>query len=279
MDIFNKVVRTDSSQSDRQATHDNYNRKMSLNDNELRRVNERRRSSLLRLLCMKEEGAREDSDEYNSSIDTAPQNGSIDEMLDYSPKVTRSFTLSHNFRSTFETDSLRIPSTYGQIKVMFQFFNEKAALHVTLLKGSNVGCRETGSLRIYAQVCLMPGKQQQRCGEQVHGTTDPVFYEQFVFNAELGTLLDRWLRIKLYNTTSVFARRRPLGECSIPLYPYDLTAVTVIWKNLKKCKRQKPDDDFDFFPFEAAVAAEAQGKGSRRSGLRGLLCGIQKRTK
>ena len=74
---------------------------------------------------------------------------------------------------------------------------------------------------------------------QIEGTTDPVFYELFIFKAELGLILDKWLRVKLYNKSGVLARRRPLGECAIPLYPHDLTAVTVIWKNLRQSRTKK----------------------------------------
>ncbi|KAH3707850.1 hypothetical protein DPMN_067268 [Dreissena polymorpha] len=214
-------------------------RKMSLNDNELRRVRVRRGSSLIRLLCM---NSRTNSEQENNCSETESEvrDHSDEDLLEYSPKVTR----QHNFnpmdiRSTFETESLRIPSSYGQIKLMFQFFNEKNALHVTLLKGANIGQQERGNMGIFASICLMPGKLQKRASDERHNTHDPVMYEMFVFRASLGELLDRQLRIKFYDKPGVFSRTRPIGECLIPLYPYDLTAVTVIWRNLSKCKNQK----------------------------------------
>ncbi|KAH3768339.1 hypothetical protein DPMN_169551 [Dreissena polymorpha] len=214
-------------------------RKMSLNDNELRRLRVRRGSSLVRLLCM---NSRTNSEQENNCSETESEvrNQSDEDLLEYSPKVTRHHNVNPmDIRSTFETESLRIPSSYGQIKLMFQFFNEKNALHVTLLKGANIGQQQRGNMGIFASICLMPGKLQKRASDERHNTHDPVMYEMFVFRASLGELLDRQLRIKFYDKPGVFSRTRPIGECLIPLYPYDLTAVTVIWKNLSKCKNQK----------------------------------------
>lgn len=161
------IIRNDSTKSDRETSKE-YRRKMSLNDNELRRVRERRRSSLLRLLCI--DHASEGHDDIQSSVDSANPYESIDDWVE-SPKVTRSLKINTaDFRSTFEAESIRIPSEYGQVKVMFQFFNEKRALHVTLLKGANVGCLEKGRLNIHASVCLMPGKFQRQTGQPVRLT-------------------------------------------------------------------------------------------------------------
>lgn len=236
LDTF-RIVRNDSTKSDA----NDYSRKMSLNDNELRRISDRRRSSLLRLFCIDNDKRGVDSE--NGSLDLEVPQNSVDD-IDYSPKVTRSDKFVSgdpvdDFRSTFETDSIRIPSIYGQVKIMFQFFNQKDELHLTLLKGSNLGRSQTGKLGIFAKVSLMPGKVQPKVSEDKHDTHDPVFYELFVFKMTLGELLDRQLRVKLYNKPGVFSISQPIGEFSMPLYPFDLTAVTVIWKNLRKCKGQK----------------------------------------
>lgn len=233
LDAF-RIVRNDSSKSDSNSC----SRKMSLNDNELRRINDRRRSSLLRLLCI-----GNDSEDI-ASLDTETRRNSEEDIGEYSPKVTRTDKFVSgdpvdDFRSTFETDSIRIPSIYGQMKIMFQYFNEKEELHLTLLKGSNFARNQTGKLGLYTKVCLMPGKIQQKVGEDKHDTHDPVFYELFVFKMTLGELLDRQLRVKLYNKPGIFSISQPVGEFLLPLYPFDLTAVTVIWQNLRKCKGQK----------------------------------------
>lgn len=233
-----KIVRNDTAKTE--SFKFNANRKMSLNDNELHRVWVRRGSSLVRLFCMNSRTNSEQEKDFSETESEVRNELSEENLLEYSPKVTR----NHNFnpmdiRSTFETESLRIPSCYGQIKLMFQFFNEKNALHVTLLKGANIGQQKQVNMGIFANVCLMPGKLQKRASKERHNTHDPVMYEMFAFRASLGELLDRQLRIKFYDKPGVFSTTRPIGECLVPLYPYDLTAVTVIWKNLSKCKNQK----------------------------------------
>ena len=238
LDSF-RIVRNDSAKSDTNS----YSRKMSLNDNELRRINDRRRSSLLRLICIGSDRTAENDDDV-TSVDTEIRRNSTGDVSEYSPKVTRSDKFVSgdpvdDFRSTFETDSIRIPSIYGQVKIMFQYFNAKEELHVTLLKGSNVARSLNGKLGLYTKVCLMPGKIQLRGGEDKHDTHDPVFYELFVFKMTLGELLDRQLRVKMYNKPGIFSIAQPVGEFSLPLYSFDLTAVTVIWQNMKRCRGQK----------------------------------------
>jgi hypothetical protein len=216
---------------------------MSLNDNELRRIKEdRRRSSILRLLCHEQtDSEKEEKGDTSSISDSASEK----DILEYSPKVTRSSKFVHSdpiqdFRSTFESsDSIKEPSIYGQIKIMFQYFNEKNELQLTILKGSNIAPWLTGILGIYTKVCLMPGKLQKKIGDDKHDTNNPVFYEPFTFKISLDELLNQELRIKLYSKPGIFSVSEPIGECRVPLYHYDLTAVTVIWLDLSKCKRQK----------------------------------------
>lgn len=233
LDTF-RIVRTESYQ--------NADRKMSLNDTELRRQKEeRRRSSILRLLCHEKSDSEKGDKCDTVSITDSNSEG---EISNYSPEVTRANKFGNgdpfeDFKSTLESDSIRVPNIYGQIKLMFQYYNEKNEFHVTLLKGSNVAPGQTGTLGIYTKVCLMPDKIQRKVGDDKHDTRNPIFYEPFTFKMSLGELLQRQLRIKLYNKPGIFSKSEPIGECTIALYIYDLTAVTVIWQNLNKCKNQK----------------------------------------
>lgn len=230
------------------VTFRNADRRLSLNFNDMRRVKqERRRSSLSRLLCHD----ITDSDDDNRIEDdvSATESASGETILNCStpcsPQVTRSTNVLNvdpldDFKSTFDdSDGVNIPSMYGQIKVMFQYINEKTEFHVTILKGIQVAPSQKGMLGVYVKVCLMPGKMQMKMGDDKHNTRNPVFYEPFTFKVGLDELLDRQLRIKLYNKTGVFSFAEAIGKCKVDLYQYDLTAVTVIWQNLKKCNRQR----------------------------------------
>ena len=240
LDTF-RIVKNDFAKSSNIDT-----RKLSLNDNELRRLkDERRRSSILRLLCHEHTDSEKDEREGKGDTGSLSDTGSEVDILEYSPKVTRATKFVNSdpiqdFRPPFESfDSIKEPSIYGQIKIMFQYFNEKKELQLTILKGSNVASGQTGILGVYTKVCLMPGKLQKKIGDDRHDTHNPVFYEPFTFKMSLDKLLTQELRIKLYNKPGIFSVSEPIGECRVPLYHYDLTAVTVIWLDLNKCKGQK----------------------------------------
>lgn len=233
-----RIVKSDSLKT---ASRENCDRKMSLNDNELRRVSDRRRSSLLRLLCADNMDSDKEEPEDSLSLEGTE---SVSDIPEYSPKVTRGPKFVNgapldDFRSTFEPDTVPNSNKFGQLKIMFQFYNDRKQFIITLLKGANVVQNINGTLGIYAKMCLMPGKKQQQTGRDKHDTHDPVFYETFTFRMTLGELLDRELRIKLYNKPGIFSTSEPIAECYISLYHYDLTAVTVIWQNLHECRRRK----------------------------------------
>lgn len=231
LDKFLAVKRESlSSQTDAQEL------RMYLNDQTIHRGSHRRRSFLPRMCTY----VNSDIEETDHGTECA----SVSDIVNFSPKVTRvpmfvEGRLMDDFRVTYETDSFQVPSIYGQIKVMFQFFNDSKEFQVTILKGSNIAGRKTGTLGVYTKICLMPGKIQLQVGSDKHNARDPVFYEPFIFRISLDELLEREMRIKLYNKPGIFSFTEPIGECSVPLYPYDLTAVTVIWQNLNRCKGQK----------------------------------------
>ena len=217
-------------------------RKLSLaNNDELERVYERRRSSLIRLLCnAKTDDSPEKSDETSSE-------SSVKNISDFSPKVTRPLFIGslrklcnpfEDFRSTFESDSRDIPSIYGQVKIMFQYMTDKKQLEVTLLRGCNMAASTSGNLGIYAKICLLPGKRQRQQSENRHNTHDPTFHDLFCFRFTLDQVLESQLKLKFYDKPGIFSFSVPIGECYVELYNYDLTAVTVLWLNLKRSKGQ-----------------------------------------
>lgn len=164
-------------------------------------------------------------------------------ILKYSPKLTRAPTLLNGrpvdeLSILFQSDIFKIPSLYGRIKVIFQFFNDKNDFMVTVLKSSNIAPLQKGTLGVYAKVCLTPGEIQSKTGKRKHDNRNPLFYETFSFRITLSELLNMQMRIRLYNKPGTFSLSEPIGECSVPLHHYDLTAVSVIWQNLNKCKGQ-----------------------------------------
>lgn len=153
------------------------------------------------------------------------------------PKLKRELKFVNGH--AFEEDSMKIPSAYGELKLKFQFVNETNKFRVTILKGLNIASQNVRRLGIYSKACLVPGKKFVKCGEDKHDTHDPVFYETFVFRIKLTDLLNRDLKIKVYNKPGIFSFSQPVGECVVHLYNHDLTSSTVLWQNLKKCRRQK----------------------------------------
>ncbi|XP_060568316.1 uncharacterized protein LOC132726922 [Ruditapes philippinarum] len=196
-----------------------------------------------------------------------------DDIIKYSPKLTKETKFVNGcpideFKTIFDAECFRIPSIYGQLKIMFQLFNDTSEFQVTILEGSNVAVEnESGNIGIYTKICFMPGKLQKKTGRDKHSTRNPVFYESFIFKTSLAQLLESQLKIKLYNKPGILSIPEPIGQCIVPLYNYDLTAVNVIWQNLQKCKGQKDDmDEFDFSYFE-------RDKVKKKRQLGKFLCG------
>ncbi|XP_045189686.2 uncharacterized protein LOC123547016 [Mercenaria mercenaria] len=219
--------------------------------------------------CIKAETSFENN---LDGIETASCTGIDDDIIKYSPKITRETKFVNGcpvdeFKTIFDSESFRVPSVYGQLKIMFQFFNDTSEFQVTILEGSNVAVGQTGNLGVYIKVCLMPGKVQRKIGSDKHNTRNPVFYESFTFKMSLAQLLERQLRIKLFNKPGIFSIPEPIGLCNVPLYNYDLTAVNVIWQNLNRCKGQKDDmDEFDFSILERERVQHRRFKD--------ILCGL-----
>ena len=220
-------------------------RRKSLNEIEL----ERRRSSSRKFFCVdkKEDNIEESDTHYDCArfVESVYDNSkgfadvkkhSAEGGTGYLEKVYNGVPIG-GLPTMFNLNNA--PSEWGSIQMRFQYFSMTKKFQVSLIRGANIG-QGVEKVNLFVKVCLLPGKIQQKRGYGIHETVDPVFYETFHFSRlTLGDLCDKLIRVKFYNRQRLCSSSMPLGEAVVSLFNYDLTAETVIWKNLRRCSGQK----------------------------------------
>ena len=212
-------------------------------NDENRRSTRRRRSSILSLICLDKDNSSGCSD--RSDDDGSAEKQNVDETDDetvsrgtqYVEKLYKGVPIG-GLASMFEM--YKNSSEWGSVKVRFQYFNNSRRFQVSLIRAKNVGRGKEDKLQLYVKVCLMPGKIQKQTGQGYHETHNPTFYESFNFKRlKLGEIVEKRLKIKFYNKLGFLTKSESLGEVIIPLFNYDLTADTITWLHLRRCRGQK----------------------------------------
>ena len=215
-----------------------------MNENENKRSNKRRRSSILSIICLDKDSSSEHSDHSDEETSANKQNAeeTDDETLQvasgtqYVEKLYKGIPIG-GLASMFEMN--KHSGEWGSVKVRFQYFNKSRRFQVSLIRAKNIGRGRGESLRLYVKVCLMPGKLQKQTGQGFHETHNPMFYESFSFTRlKLGEIVEKRLRVKFYNKLGLL-QAESLGEVIVPLFNYDLTADTITWLHLRRCRGQK----------------------------------------
>lgn len=152
---------------------------------------------------------------------------------EFSHSICSRYDVSGQF-PFFERDTE--PNDLGSVQIRLQYFSKRKKFEVSLIRGLNIGREIKGKVKLFVKVCLLPGKIQQKRGRGYHETVNPVFYETFEFTGiKLGHVLDKQLRIKIYNKQGRLSKPSSVREAIIPLSEYDLTAETVVWQHLRLC--------------------------------------------
>lgn len=133
---------------------------------------------------------------------------------------------SGNSSSSEESDTEETRSEM-ELSFKFQFLIISERLKVTLVKAANLfdGEPSASDMITYAKVCLMPCKTQIQTSDFVKGSSNPEFNNIMFFNGfSLQEMHQMSLRITLYGRREKDSQYKNLGEVTVSLEDFDLTA-------------------------------------------------------
>ncbi|XP_054166619.1 synaptotagmin-11-like [Oppia nitens] len=114
----------------------------------------------------------------------------------------------------------QLPQQSPEISFVLHYSFVRQQLLVTLLSAKNLYLKRS-HLNPFAKVVLLPEKNPKLLTKVKKNTTNPVFNELFIFQAQRNTLDDRVLKITVYSSDS-FSRKNVIGRVVFPLKTADI---------------------------------------------------------
>ena len=134
------------------------------------------------------------------------------------------------------------PSNIGRIWFSLEYDAQSEKLIVIVDRIRNLqGRQQRSSLSLssnsscdpFIRLYLLPDEKRYLQSKMKRKTTNPVFKETFMFTMSYNLLIERTLRITVFDVDR-FMRQTIIGHVLEPLNSLDITMISEMWRDLEK---------------------------------------------
>ena len=140
--------------------------------------------------------------------------------------------------SECETDNDLPPGNNGRVYFNLEYLAQSEKLVVTVdrirnLLGRNAAASQSSSCDPFIRLYLLPDEKRYLQSKMKRKTRHPVFKETFIFTMSYNLLIERTLRITVFDVDR-FMRQNIIGHALYPLSDLDVTMVTEVSRDVEK---------------------------------------------